>query len=407
MKKRLVIFMTAVTAATAVLLLVGTACIYRGWQQEIKRVENLAGAVIFKHPESEEVFVSAAMDTELQALGKGSEIMSRYGYDGDMPLNEDYRRIMYAYVAVCAALLVVTAGSGAVASYMLVKKRRQQESLILSMLEQCLSGDYDLSEEKSSLEALENPLFADSMEKLAQSLKLKTERLHEERDNTKSMVTDISHQLKTPLSALRVCLDMYDEAESQQERSEFFERSLQQLEKLEGLTAALVNISRLESHMIVLKRETVMLSEILVGAVNSVYHKAKTKEIDILTDDFDDIALDIDRKWTGEAVFNILDNAVKYSPRGSRVEISVTLLFSFIRIEIRDRGIGIPLDEHNKIFRRFYRGSSPDVTREEGSGVGLYLCRRIIEEQQGTVTAKSAHDGGSIFVIQLPLPYDR
>lgn len=271
------------------------------------------------------------------------------------------------------------------------------------MLDECLSGDFAFAYEESQLAELENPAFADSMAKLAHSLKLKTDRLDEERDSTKTMVTDISHQLKTPISALRVCLDMYDEAGSDEEKSEFFDRSVMQLEKLESLTAALVNISRLESDMITLRQEPVMLSEILVNAVNSVYHKALAKKINIETSDFEDTELYLDRKWTAEAVFNILDNAVKYSGEGGNVRITVTGMFSFVRIEIADEGIGVPSHEQNKIWRRFYRGGSDAVRCEEGSGVGLYLCRSIIERQSGTVTVKAGRSGGSVFVLQLPL----
>ena len=165
-----------------------------------------------------------------------------------------------------------------------------------------------------------------------------------------------------------------------------------------------MNISRLENSMITLDCRPVMMSEILVYAVNSVYHKARAKDIAVETEDFDDIGMELDIKWTGEALFNILDNAVKYSPAGSKVRITVSRLFSFVRVEIADEGIGIPPQERNKIFRRFYRGSDDDVRSQEGAGVGLYLCRSIIELQGGTVSVKQARTGGSIFVVQLPLP---
>lgn len=177
---------------------------------------------------------------------------------------------------------------------------------------------------------------------------------------------------------------------------------------------ALINISRLETSMITLHQDKTSLSDILLDAVNTVYIKALQKEIVIEVINLSEeqgedsstfLALSLDRKWTAEALSNILDNAIKYSPNGSTITVRLNKLYSHIRIEIEDAGIGIPKNEYNKIFQRFYRGLHPKVQQSEGSGVGLYLSRRIIEEQGGTITVKSASRQGTVFVIQLPLPF--
>lgn len=271
------------------------------------------------------------------------------------------------------------------------------------MLDDCLSEDYSFIDDESRLQQTENPHFADTLVKLAQSLKIKTDRLNEERDNTKTMVTDISHQLKTPISAMKVCFDMYLEARSEEEKEEFLNRSMIQMDKLENLAAALINISRLENKMIELTRENAQLSDLLLGAVNSEYHKAAAKDISLEVEDFEDITLCMDRKWTVEAIANVIDNGIKYSPNGTCISITATKMFSFVRIEIADQGIGIPKDERNKIFMRFFRGSSDTVKEQEGSGVGLYLTRKILEDQGGTVSVRSGKDAGSVFVLQMPL----
>lgn len=175
------------------------------------------------------------------------------------------------------------------------------------------------------------------------------------------------------------------------------------MDKLENLTAALINISRLENNMITLTPEDVSLTDVLIGAINTEYHKAVAGDVEIETEDFEDVELRLDRKWTVEAFANIIDNAIKYSPPHSVVTIRVNKLFSFVRIEIEDRGIGIPKDERNRIFARFFRGRADAVKEEEGSGVGLYLTRKILEDQGGTVSVKSKLGEGSTFVIQLPL----
>ena len=109
-----------------------------------------------------------------------------------------------------------------------------------------------------------------------------------------------------------------------------------------------------------------------------------------------------DSKWSAEAIANLLDNAVKYSPEGSRIQIRAQKLYSFIEIEIEDEGIGIPKEEQTLIFKRFYRSKSETVKRADGWGIGLYLSRRILEEEGGSLFMRQGKERGSIFIVHLP-----
>ena len=126
------------------------------------------------------------------------------------------------------------------------------------------------------------------------------------------------------------------------------------------------------------------------------------KGISVETQEFDDILICHDPGWTAEAFANVLDNGVKYVPSGTRITIRVTKMASLVMVEMEDEGPGIPAKERNRIFQRFYRGESEIVRRKEGSGVGLYLTRQILERQGGTVCVKNGGHGGSNFVMTLP-----
>ena len=143
------------------------------------------------------------------------------------------------------------------------------------------------------------------------------------------------------------------------------------------------------------------LKDTIIQSVNRVYMKAFRKEISIELNDFTDFVLPHDPKWTQEALINLLDNAIKYSPSGSHIEIRVIPVVSYIFIEVEDEGIGIPASEYSHIFQRFYRGASLQVRQDEGSGVGLYLTRKILEEQGGTIRVKKGKKG-SLFQLTLP-----
>ena len=288
------------------------------------------------------------------------------------------------------------------------RSQEKQEQLLHTLLDRYLSEDYAGLDTSESFALIFSESFTDTLYKLGNKLKTKTQALAEERDHTKTLVTDISHQLKTPVSALKSCFSMCMEAETETERSDFLQRCAQQMHKLEDLITVLVNVSRLETSLITLRQEAVLLSALLTDAVNTVYEKALQKEIsiEICNSDSQDVlstSLSVDRRWTAEAMANILDNAVKYSPAGSRIRIDIHKFYSYIQLDVTDQGIGIPKEEYNQVFKRFYRGSHPVIKQTEGSGVGLYLARQILEKQGGAVTAKPAVGWGAVFSLRFPL----
>lgn len=247
------------------------------------------------------------------------------------------------------------------------------------------------------------------LESMQGHLKVLTEQAMLEREETKSLVTDISHQLKTPVAALKACFEiLLKEKLSGDERAEFSKRCEEQLVGLTQLVAALVDISRMETGMIAVQKEKGRIFDTLLEAVNRVYLKAEEKQITMeleAEEDLQKLEIVHDRKWLCEGFINLLENAVKYSPRGSGITIRMMERTSFLRIEIQDEGIGVPKEEQHQIFKRFYRGNSEAVVQECGSGVGLYLTREIVGQHGGTVMVLSGtglQRKGSVFVLQLP-----
>lgn len=440
--KRYLIFVTGIqTALFLAFILFSLTFVKNVSTAEVHTVQNLAGALISELPEAESVFMQTLQNPSPEQKEAGARLLARYGYEETDFLRKSpfYRpEILTCFCAI--SLLFLLSLSCCFFFYHMVRRQQNTERAQLqALLERCLSDDYgflDAPEKTSAPKQSDFPgMFPDSGRhdrpgafpspgqhdrpgafpgaaqdslsdtflKLAKKLRLKSEALTAEKDNTKTLVTDISHQLKTPLAALKTCFQLYTEADTETEREEFGARCAFQLKKLENLTASLIHISRLENAMICLHPAPTSLTEILIEAVNAVYEKAADRKIAIETEDFQDLSLSLDQKWTAEALFNILDNAVKYSPEGSRILINVQSLYSFVRLEIEDQGIGIPRDEYNQIFKRFYRGRNETVQKSEGSGVGLYLSRKILEEQGGTLSVKAAKRRGSIFVVQFPL----
>ena len=251
--------------------------------------------------------------------------------------------------------------------------------------------------------------------KLQKSLEKETKEYHEssiqnelllqrsqrEEGNLKSSITDITHQLKTPVASLKLSLDIaLSDQYEEQERRNFADQAEVQINKLNLMLDGLAKISQLETDLIQLKPQKLSLQQLINEAVNGVIMKAVEKDIELEVELSEDTFVMVDKKWTLEALGNVLENAVKYSPKQTTVILRASSLVTYVLVEIKDEGPGIPTDEQNKIYQRFYRGSSS--TTAEGSGVGLYLTRKIIEEQGGTVMVKQRHPRGSNFQLTLP-----
>lgn len=230
------------------------------------------------------------------------------------------------------------------------------------------------------------------------------ERLAQEENSTKSLITDITHQLKTPLASIRMSHELACASDlSEEERQSFVETETREIYKMEVLLDELVKLSRLENSMIQIKTEKCGIRKTISEAVRQIYLRANSKNIQICVDMEQDVETLHDHKWTVEALVNILENAVKYSEPMTTIHIDVSCLVNYILIQVEDEGIGIPEGEVHEIFKRFYRGSNAKETVKEGAGVGLYLARSIIEQQGGSIVAKRKSGNGTIFKIMLPL----
>ena len=237
--------------------------------------------------------------------------------------------------------------------------------------------------------------------KLADILKKKNETAIREQENIKSLVSDISHQLKTPIANLKMYLELLrDEGITDVQRKKYLEVVQISVNRLNFLSESMIKISRLESGIIKLNIQKANINETVLKAIKDVFAKARDKGMNITFDTEDEeIETAHDINWTSEAVFNVLDNAVKYTEPGSTIDVKVKKLGMFVSIEISDSGEPISDAEKNQIFQRFYRGENS--RGKEGIGVGLYLSRELVVKQGGYMNLKSTPDGNT-FVICLP-----
>ena len=295
-------------------------------------------------------------------------------------------------IALTAAAL---AAAGAAFGVWQWAARRRTLRRLNAMLDRTIAGGF--SEERfdeTELSALEGRLARFLRGSAAARRTVETEQAA-----VKTLIADISHQTRTPIANLLLYASLLSESELDPRQREQVNALSAQAEKLSFLIKALVKASRLEAGIVAPAPAVNPVGPLLENAVEQEGPAALAKQITITAEPFDGSAA-FDPRWTGEALGNVVNNAVKYTPPGGRVSVSAQLLDSFCRIDVADTGPGVPESEQAAVFNRFYRGGATRAA--EGLGLGLYLAREILARQGGYIRLSSRPGEGCIFSLYLP-----
>ena len=272
---------------------------------------------------------------------------------------------------------------------------RHTFELLNRMLDDAISGNFRESDyDETELSKLEVKWM-----RFLTSSASSHENLAGERQAIQELVSDISHQVKTPAANIRLYGELLEERLDGEDR-DLVRHLLNETELLEFLIQSLVKMSRLEADTIQLLPENQPLLPLLSDIEERGLEKQLRRRITLAKAGWDqEIRAVFDRKWTAEAVYNILDNAYKYSPEGSTVTIGLEEYNLFTRIRITDQGPGVTTDEVPLLFDRFYR--SPRFKDREGVGLGLSLAREIIRKEGGYIKVSSVPGSGAEFSVYL------
>lgn len=362
--------------------------------------KKIVGKIVNEHPELEADIVNSIYNNDEDYSDLGEKVLRKYGY------NEGYNMIeninfqqhlknflvnnLIVFVGIIILIMLIMCN--------LMKYAFNKLGTVSQNVENIIHGKYNIEDDFKE-EGIFNIIRSD-LNELSKSINIKIKNLDREKESIKELVTDISHQLKTPIASLKLYNSLLLEEELDDiDRIEFLKTNTMSVNKLHNLIDSLVNISRLEANMISIKKENKSIKTTLIKAIDSVKLKAINKGIVINLKDFEEKIIPHDSKWTEECIFNILENGVKYTNYNGKINIYVQDVINFIRIDIEDNGIGIDKNEFNNIFKRFYR--SEEVQELEGSGVGLYLSRKILESQGGNIIVSSKKGEGSKFSLFL------
>lgn len=300
--------------------------------------------------------------------------------------------IIISSIIICSAACIIAVA---------IERRRARKLMgrMMHMLDEAANGTFTVSQiDESMLSSLEFKLSH-----YIHATETSTKKLAQEKEIIKSLISDISHQTKTPIASLLLYCELLKEQDLDKEAASYVDALYAQTHKLHFLVSSLIKMSRLESGTIRLAPEHAEVMPLLAKAHGQFERKAMDKGIAftvIPPEPGQTPKAFYDEKWMLEALGNIIDNAIKYTKSGA-ITLKATSFSFFCRIEVTDTGIGIAEEEQAQVFTRFYR--SKDVSSEDGIGIGLSLAREIITQGGGYIKLTSAPGKGSAFAIFLPM----
>lgn len=300
---------------------------------------------------------------------------------------------------VLLIIIILSIVIGAAYTYVLKVSVRKVFDQINNIIDKAFNSEEADGLDEETIVAL----TAVKVMKYVQSREVKLEDAVRSKEKYEKLISDISHQTKTPVSNILIYGELLLEnlSKAGNENIQYASNIVSQTENLKWLIQSLINMSRLENGMITYKIEKNGIKELLSSVLTGTYSDAEKKEIKLNISEFTNDNAKFDLKWTSEALQNILGNSIKYSDKRSEINIYVDYFQYYVRITIKDYGIGIPAEEIPSVYSRFYRGEN--AKKREGVGIGLYLAKEILTAQGGFIVISKTETVGAKVMAYIPI----
>lgn len=368
-------------------------------KQYYEFLSMMIGNVAAMYPDvAEEDLIRSLNDVGNEEVGR--DVLEKYGLFGlgkDTSTRFQERNLTQIWIAVNFLFLLLLFFFGLLFALHLSRRHRRIAGLV-DYMETLNRGIYKLELEDNDddeLSGLRNEIY-----KLTVMLKEQAKLALEQRRALADSVTNISHQLKTPLTSVSVLIDNLSENADMDgtTRRRFLAEITRQIAGMSWLITVMMKLSRLEAGVVELECEHFEVKPFVEEAVQRLEMAAEWKQVSFRVKVAKGTMLAVDRKWTGEALMNLIKNAIEHSPEGGCVEISGEENDIYTQIVVRDHGPGILKEERERLFRRFYNGKT---AREDSTGIGLALAKEIVEKQEGSISVDSKAGQGTVFVMRF------
>ena len=396
-----VMLLSAITLMIMIALMILVNWIqYRTYQEALNQTTKAILAIcIEENPQIEDSMMKKLKEIEKIDTKQVEILLQQYGYqEQDMAILEPIQEAFNPNIWINAGIITLLGISflGIFISYLLKKDHKIEE--ITQYLQKIQQKDYSLKIEENTEGELSN--LRNEIYKITVMLKEETEELVRQKKALSNSLSDISHQLKTPLTSISVMVDVLKENQDMkaEEKEEFLREIARQLSWINWLVISLLKLSKLDAGTIELKKERVNCQALIETVVKnlSIPIEIKNQTVTVTGDDCANFRGDFN--WTQEAVLNIVKNCLEHTQEGGTIEVSYQENPLYTEIVIKDNGDGISPEELPHIFQRFYKGKSAS---KDSVGIGLALAQSIIQKQGGDISVHSQLGEGSQFRIKL------
>lgn len=347
---------------------------------------------------SKETIVTALMNTEISTDGRSLLAAAGLGKQTESGIRPFFNQFQQSTLCItlCAVMLLLFVL--VVGMFVFFWKRKRLYQQADKVLTNYINGDYSCHLPQN----YEGGIFQlfSSAEQLATMLQSKNETEHKAKEFLKDTISDISHQLKTPLSALAMYQEIIEnEPDNVETVKQFAAKMGISLKRMEQLILSMLKITRLDTGNIIFEKNKCYVSELISHSINELTTRAKNENKQIQVDGDSEQQLICDMAWTSEAIGNIVKNALDHTQTGGIVRITWERTLAMFRILISDNGTGIAPEDIHHIFKRFYRSKHSLDT--QGIGLGLPLAKSIIEGQGGVISVQSEIGNGTTFTLSF------
>lgn len=369
---------------------------YKNYEKIVNlTVSNLIDEIMKKYPETDEQELIRIINSENPE--QKDEVLSKYGYTNNISYIKEIENSMNTSIRINIAIIVLLGVIAIIVALIYTNKRDKSLRSINKYLDKVNNGNYELKIEdngEDEISRLRNELYKTTI-----LLRESAENSEKEKTNLSNSLADISHQLKTPLTSIRIMLDNIEENPNMDEktRNEFIEEISRQIDWISSLVISLLKLAKFDAGAIIMQDTQINVKKLIDNVINNLAIMIDIKNIKIEEKIDEDVILRADYNWQLEALTNIIKNCIEHSKEDSKIKIEVENNSIFVKIKITDEGEGIAKEDLSHIFERFYKSKQ---VSENSIGIGLSLAKTIIEKENGYIKVDSELGKGTTFEIK-------
>ncbi len=392
--KRIILFSIVMILFSLVLFYFNFTYQYKSYinQYNIK-INSIINEIVLKYPDVSENDIISVLNSE----SNNSDILKKYGIDENISSIKEndilFKKYLMINLSLIIIILLIVIGYFIYNNY----KRKNKINDIVKLISRINNKNYNLEIEnydEDELSYLKSEIY-----KLTIMLRSESDNSLKDKIKLKDSLSDISHQLKTPLTGITIMIDNILENTNMDNniRNKFLISIKREIINMNFLIQNLLKLSKFDANAVKFNRSEIRLRDIVYSAYDKVNALSDLKNVEIKISGDDKAKLICDSMWQIEAISNILKNSIEHSDSGNFVEINYTKNKVYSRIVIKDNGLGISQKDLPHIFERFYKGNN---SSKDSVGIGLALAKSIIEKDNGNISVKSSNKTGTIFTIK-------